>query len=46
MLRAAPEALMIGTANVGSSNESVIPLAIAADWKNLVMTVPCCSLKN
>jgi hypothetical protein len=49
MLRAAtahPEALMIGMANVGSSNESMIPLANAADRNNLVMTIPCCSLKN
>jgi hypothetical protein len=49
VLRAAtanPEALMIGIANVGSSNERMIPLAIAADRKNLIMMVPCCSLKN
>jgi hypothetical protein len=45
MLRAAtanPEPLIIGIANVGSSNESMIPLAIAADRKNLIMMVPCC----
>jgi hypothetical protein len=49
MLRAAtsnPEALMIGMANVGSSNESMIQLAIVVDRKNLVTMVPCCSVKN